>query len=100
MRINPSSRTICSHYDTDPQFYASDPNAVWNVPYYPAGSVDGKVTTAELAREMGLWGRFGRADGAPFDAEEFLRIHSQWNWQKGYLKSRPAQPWALFKGTQ
>jgi Phospholipase B len=100
MRINPSSRTICSHYDTDPQFYASDPNAVWNVPYYPAGSVDGKVTTAAQAREMGLWGRFGRADGAPFDADEFLRIHSQWNWQKGYLKSRPSQPWSLFKGTQ
>ena len=26
---------------------------------------------------------FGRADGAPFDAEEFLRLHPQWNWQEG-----------------
>jgi hypothetical protein len=97
-RIEPSSRTICSHYDADPQYYASDPNAVWNIPFYPAGSVDGKVTTADLAKNMSMWGIFGRADGAPFDADEFLRIHPQWNWQKGYLASRPGQPWVLFEG--
>lgn len=96
--INPSSRTISSHYDTDPMYYVSDPNAVWNVPFYPAGSVDGKVTTAALAPSMSMWGRFGRADGAPFDADEFLRLHPQWNWQAGYLKSRPHQPWVLFDG--
>jgi hypothetical protein len=96
--INPSSRTICSHYDVDPMYYVSDPNAVWNVPFYPAGSVDGKVTTAAMAEEMTMWGRFGRADGAPFDADEFLRIHPQWNWQAGYLQSRPHQPWTLFDG--
>jgi uncharacterized protein CbrC (UPF0167 family) len=97
-KINPSSRTICSHYDSDPMYYVSDPNAIWNVPYYPAGSCEGKVTTAELAKNMSMWGIFGRADGAPFDAEEFLRVHSQWNWQEGYLISRPSQPWTLFRG--
>jgi hypothetical protein len=96
--INPSSRTICSHYDQDPMYYVSDPNAVWNIPFYPAGSVEGKVTTADLARDMSLWARFGRADGAPFDADEFLRLHPQWNWQEGYLRSRPHQPWTLFEG--
>jgi uncharacterized protein CbrC (UPF0167 family) len=95
---NPSSRTICSHYDVDPMYYVSDPNAVWNVPFYPAGSVDGKVTTAAAAEEMTMWGIFGRADGAPFDAEEFLRLHPQWNWQEGYLESRPSQPWTEFPG--
>jgi hypothetical protein len=97
-RIEPSSRTISAHYDSDPMFYVSDPNAVWNVPFYPAGSVDGKVTTAAAARSMSMWGRFGRADGAPFDAAEFLRVHPQWNWQAGYLQSRPHQPWVLFDG--
>ncbi|WP_368911692.1 C45 family autoproteolytic acyltransferase/hydolase [Taklimakanibacter deserti] len=100
MRIEPSSRTISSHYDTDPQPYVSDPNAVWNVPYYPAGSVDGKVTTADAARSMSMWGRFGRADGLAFDADEFLRIHPQWNWQQGYLKSRPSEPWTYFDGAK
>ncbi|MBA2596992.1 MAG: peptidase C45, partial [Chloroflexia bacterium] len=95
---NPSSRTICSHYDKDPMYYVSDPNAIWNVPFYPAGSVDGKVTTAAAAEEMSLWAVFGRADGAPFDVDEFLRLHPQWNWQEGYLYSRPSQPWTLFEG--
>jgi hypothetical protein len=96
--INPSSRTICSHYDVDPMYYVSDPNAVWNVPFTPAGSVDGKVTTAAMAEEMTMWGIFGRADGAPFAAEEFLRLHPQWGWQEGYLYDRPSQPWTLFEG--
>ena len=43
-----------------------------------------------------MWGIFGRADGVPFDAEEFLRLHPQWNWQEGYLESRPSQPWTEF----
>src|SRR5207253_8700475 len=94
--INPSSRTISAHYDVDPMYFVSDPNAVWNVPFFPAGSVDGKVTTADAARSMSLWARFGRADGAPFDAEEFLRLHAQWDWQRGYLQSRPSRPWVLF----
>jgi hypothetical protein len=97
--INPSSRTISSHYDEDPMEYFSDPAYWWNVPFYPAGSVDGKVTTAAAAETMSLWGRFGRADGAPFDAEEFLRLHPQYGWQEGYLRSRPAQPWTFFAGS-
>jgi len=96
--INPSSRTISSHYDEDPMEYFSDPAYWWNVPFYPAGSVDAKVTTAAAAEEMGLWARFGRADGAPFDAEEFLRLHPQYSWQEGYLQSRPSQPWTFFEG--
>jgi hypothetical protein len=96
--INPSSRTVCAHYDVDPMYYVSDPNAVWNIPFYPAGSVDGKVTTAAAAEQMHLWAIFGRADGAPFDADEFLRIHPQWNGQEGYLLSRPSEPWTLFEG--
>jgi hypothetical protein len=96
--INPSSRTISSHYDEDPMYYVSDPNAVWNVPFYPAGSIDAKVTTTDDAQNMSMWGRFGRADGAAFDADEFLRTHPQWAWQEGYLASRPAQPWTFFEG--
>ena len=93
---NPSSRTICSHYDADPMFYVSDPNAVWNIPYFPGGSVDGKVTSSSLARLMALSARFGRADGKAFDADVFLNEQPQWDWQRDYLRSRPSQPWTLF----
>jgi len=95
-KVNPSLRTICSHYDEDPQYYVSDPNAVWNEPFTPAGSVDGKVTTAVLAKDMKMAAIFGRADGAPFDAATFLQKQPQWNWQAPYLLDRPTQPWATF----
>jgi len=93
---NPSSRGICSHYDADPMHYASDPNAVWNVPFFPAGSVDAKVAGAADIEAMSMWGRVGRADGVAFDADEFLRQHPLWAWQAPYLKSRPSQPWTYF----
>ena len=47
---------------------------------------------------MSMSGCFGRADGAAFDADEFLRLHPQWGWQAGYLVSRPAQPYTVFAG--
>lgn len=83
----PSARGICAHYDADPcQF-----NAV--TPFAAHGSVDGKVVTAADVESMSLWARFGRADGAEFVAEDFLRAHPQWNWQRGCLKDRPHRPW-------
>lgn len=91
-----SSRDICAHYDVDPQYYADDMNAVWNIPFYPAGSVDGKCADGNDIDNFRMWGIFGRADGEPFDADDFMNQHPQWNWQRGYLKSRPSQPWTLF----
>lgn len=93
---NPSSRCICSHYDVDPQYYADDPNAVWNIPFYPGGSCDGKATSGAEIDKMQMWGRYGRADGIEFDVDEFMRHHPLWKWQEGYLKSRPSEPWTLF----
>ena len=93
---NPSSRCICAHYDVDPQLYADDPDAVWNIPFYPAGSCDGKAAGYDEIRAMKMWGRYGRADGVEFDVEDFFRQHPLWKWMDGYLQSRPTQPWTLF----
>lgn len=93
---NPSSRCICGHYDVDPQYYADNPNAVWNIPFYPAGSCDGKAADTDDIKNMRMWGRFGRADGIEFDADDFIRRHPLWGNMKGYLKSRPSQDWTLF----
>ncbi|WP_297817652.1 C45 family peptidase [uncultured Lactobacillus sp.] len=91
-----SSRNICAHYDVDPQYYADDPHGVWNVPFFPGGSCDGKCADSEDIKNVNMWGIFGRADGESFDAESFMKQHPQWNWQKGYLYDRPSQPWTLF----
>lgn len=93
---NPSSRCICSHYDVDPQYYADDPDAVWNIPFYPAGSCDAKAAGPDDVKDMKMWGRYGRADGVEFDAEQFMDDHPLWKWMDGYLKDRPTQPWTLF----
>lgn len=95
---NPSSRCICAHYDVDPQYYADDPTAVWNIPFYPAGSCDGKATDSSMIENMLMWGRYGRADGIEFDVDAYLRQHPLWNWMDGYLYSRPSEPWTLFQG--
>jgi hypothetical protein len=93
---NPSSRTICAEYDIDPQPFVSNPAAVWNIPYYPAGSIDGKVTTAAAAKKMMMWARFGRANGKAFNAKAFMQKHPEWRWEKDYLFSRPSEPWTEF----
>ncbi len=95
----PCATTICAHYDEDPRYYMSSPEAVENAPFVAMGSMDGKVTTTSLAKEMKMWGRYGRACGAAFDADAYLKQHPQWGWMKGHLPSRPSQPWSLFAGT-
>ena len=65
-------------------------------PYQPFGSCDAKLATSDDVQNMSMWARYGRADGVAFDAEEHFRQHPQWAWQRGYLPSRPSQPWTYF----
>jgi hypothetical protein len=89
--VQPSARTICAHADADPCQFGGP------IPFNPFGSVDGKVVTSADVKSMNLWARFGRADGADFFTEDFLRMHPQWNWQRGYLKDRPQRPWTYIR---
>ena len=82
--------------DVDSQYYADDPHGVWNVPFFPSGSCDGKCADATDIENLNMWSIFGRADGEPFDAKDFMKQHPEWNWQKGYLYDGPSQPWTLF----
>ena len=88
----PCGRTICGHFDNDDQRYGGGGHG----PYYPWGSLDGKVTTGELALDMTLLARWGRACGAPLDAGRFLADHPQYRWLQGYMKDRPTRPWRAF----
>lgn len=92
----PSSRNICAHYDVDPQYYADDPDAVWNIPFYPAGSCDAKAAGPEEVKNMQMWGRYGRADGVEFNVSDFIEQHPLWRWMDGYLYDRPTEPYVLF----
>jgi hypothetical protein len=93
---NPSATSICAHYDNDPRYNMSSPSATHPNPFTPAGSIDGKVTTSELAKKLSFWARYGRGCGTPFDAEKFIKENAQWSWQKEVLKSRASYPWVFF----
>ncbi len=84
------TRTLCAHWDLDPQLYSDDN------PYYPGGTVDGKVVDAAMARQMSFVARWGAACGTAFDASKFLEKHPQFNWMKSILKGRPTEPWTIF----
>jgi hypothetical protein len=81
-------RTICGHFDTDDNRFAAG-----HQPYYPWGSLDGKVTTGGLAAGMAMQARWGRACGTPFDADAFFARQPQYRWMQHLTRSRPHQPW-------
>ncbi len=92
-REHPGGRSLCGHFELDAQFWGVWPGA----PFYPAGTFDAKVVDSKMAKQMSFAGRWGSACGRPFDAEKFLTAHPQFDWMRGLLKSRPAQPWAVFR---
>ena len=95
---NPSSRTVCGHYELDDRAFMSDPSRP--KPYQPRGAVDGKVCDSTMAQELSFWARWGTSCGMPFDAEKFLNDHPQWNHLRDYLFSRHHQDWTKFSAGQ
>ncbi len=88
----PGSRSLCSHVELDP-----DPVGKWVVPYAPAGALDAKVVDARMAKEMSFAARWGSGCGRAFDAAAFLAARPQFDWMAGILKSRPSEPWVVFR---
>jgi len=93
-KINPCSRTCCSHYDLDDRAFMSDPTRP--LPYQPRGALDGIVTDTNLAKKMGLSARWGSSCGIPFIAKDFCKRNIQWADQEPYLHDRPQEPWTIF----
>lgn len=93
-KINPCSRTCCSHYDLDQREFMSQEDRP--LPYQPRGAVDGIVSDTEHAKQMGLHARWGSSCGIPFIAQEFCDKHIQWADQRPYLIDRPTEEWIFF----
>ena len=83
---------ICGHIDEDAKGCAE-----WDLPaYYPMGAVQGKVTTADLAKNMQIWAHMGHPCGQDFIGETFYKAHPEFEWQSKYLKNMKAYPWTMF----
>lgn len=93
-KINPCSRTVCSHYYQDDRAFMSQ--AGRPEPYAPRGAVDGVTATAADAANLCFWGRFGSSCGTAFHAETFLQEHPQFEYLRPFLKDLPSEPWTRF----
>jgi hypothetical protein len=87
-----NGNVLCGHVDGDPKGL---PEFKW-APHYPGGAVQGKATSAALARDLKFWARMGHPCGAQFRADAFAREHPEFAWQLPFLRNMPAQPWTLF----
>jgi Phospholipase B len=84
---------IAGRVDTDPK---GCPEWDWK-PFYPGGTVQGKVTTAVLARGMKFWAHMGNPSGSDFIAAPFFASHPEYSWQSKYLHDMKSYPWTLFE---
>lgn len=89
-KMNPAGRSLCGHWELDPQLNDN------SVPYFPEGTVDGKVVDATMAKQMSFVARWGSSCGKTFYAKKFLLAHPQFYWMEGLLVDRPKQPWTIF----
>jgi hypothetical protein len=89
-----NANTLCGHAENDPK---GIPEFSW-APYYPGGAVSAKATTADLARELKLWGRMGHPCGEDFIVADFVKARPEWAWQVPSLKDMKGNPWTLFEG--
>lgn len=84
-----TSCTLCGRSDLTPSSKGE---------YSAHGAVNAKVTTAALAKDLRFWARMGFPDGSTFDAEEYLNGRGKADeWQRGFLKDIPAQPWMMYE---
>lgn len=87
-----NGRALCGHGDEDAR---GIPEFSWPA-FYPAGSVQGKVTTADLAGRLQFWARMGHPCGQDFIASAHLARHPDAAWQAAFLRDMKSHPWTLF----
>jgi hypothetical protein len=84
---------LAGRVDTDPK---GCPEWSWP-PFYPGGTVQGKVTTAALAKDLKFWAHMGNPSGEDFIAAPFFQLHPEFSWQSDHLHDMKASPWTLFE---
>jgi hypothetical protein len=87
-------RSLCGHVDLAPQ--GMEDYGGWG-PYFPAGSVTGKVTDSEMAGRMELVAHAGHPCGDDFLAAPFLKAHPEYAYLKPILRDMKSGPWTVFK---
>jgi hypothetical protein len=87
---------IAGRVDTDPK---GCPEWSWP-PFFPGGTVQAKITTSDLAKDMKFWAHMGNPNGDDFLAAPFFVAHPEYAWESKYLHDMKAYPWTLFAAKQ
>ena len=89
--------SLCGHFDVEdrPGFAA-----ILGPDYSPAGAVQGKVITADMALKMQFWARSGHPCGEDFFVAPFYAQHPEYNWEAPFLKDMKAHPWTKVSAQQ
>ncbi len=87
-----SNRTLCGHSDLDNGMVPGS-----GAPFTPSGAMDGKIVTADMAKNMQFWAIWGSSCGTrELNADQFLEEHSQFEWMRGHLPDVHKHPWVVF----
>jgi hypothetical protein len=91
-KVGADGRSLCGHVDTVKE---GVPVFDWG-PYFPGGSVTGKVTDSDLAGKLTLIAHAGHPCGEDFLAAPFLAAHAEYGYLKPILKDMKSGPWTAF----
>ena len=91
-RQGPDDRSLCGVVDTVER---GIPEWDWGK-FFPAGTVQAKVTDARMAAKMQMVAAMGHPCAPDFKAEPFLEAHPEYGWMRGLLIDMKTQPWTTF----
>jgi hypothetical protein len=91
-RQGPNDRSLCGVIDTEKR---GIPEWDWP-PYFPAGTVQAKVTGSSMAGRMQMVAAMGHPCAPDFRAEPFLDAHPEYEWMRGLLRDMKTEPWTVF----
>ncbi|MBI4905673.1 MAG: peptidase C45 [Acidobacteria bacterium] len=94
-KTEPNERTLCGHVELSPRGMKP-----WQPEYGAAGAVQAKVTTAALAGRLTMYASMGHPCGLHFRADEHLRKHPEFAWQKPILGDLRSNPWTRFEAVR
>ena len=80
------SRGICKHTDLSG-------DSVLKKPYYPQGTIDGKVINSNMAKCLSFYGKYGSSCNRVFSKTKYLEKHPEYSEWRNYLEDLPNQPW-------
>ncbi len=87
----PGKNSICGHREEEPNVDVFDRKG----PYYPIGSIDGKIVTGKGALSGISHIKWGKPCSGVFESSAFLASHSEYAWTEQFLEDVGSEEWKI-----